>query len=316
MFESVILPVDQYVRLIAECSEFLKTGKRPPVKLGLIGKDVSLSQSPEIHAFIAKHMGREITYEKVSIPEEQFESVMPKILHTFDGFNVTIPYKIAVIPYLKDTVGAAKALQTVNTVDLYGKGYSTDGAGFMLMLENEGVELKGKSVLLLGAGGASRAVALELLQGGAKVEVYSRTFSKVKELCDGLCGCTTDDNGVSGGKCHLPSVVALKELPLKSYDIIINVTGVGMHQSVGVSPVGKELIALCNIAVDLIYRPKKSRFLELAEECGKRIINGKAMLFYQAYISDLIYFNRYGWENNFADEAKELFEKYLKENGE
>jgi shikimate dehydrogenase len=82
-----------------------------------------------------------------------------------------------------------------------------------------------------------------------------------------------------------------------------------MHKSVGVSPVGKELLSLCDTAVDLIYEPKKSEFLRLAEEAGKQIVNGESMLFYQAYYSDCIYLKI----QPHARTAKELFEKYKKE---
>lgn len=79
-----------------------------------------------------------------------------------------------------------------------------------------------------------------------------------------------------------------------------------MHKTVGVSPVGGELISLCQTAVDLIYVPEKSRFLEMAEGLGKQIINGSAMLFYQAYYAQCIYFNA----QPSAAQAKQLFEEY------
>ena len=88
--------------------------------------------------------------------------------------------------------------------------------------------------------------------------------------------------------------------------IIINATGVGMHRTVGISPVGEELISLCNTAIDLIYVPPKSKFLEIAESLGKKILNGMSMLFYQAYFAECIYL---GLEPH-DGRAKALFEEY------
>ncbi|MBO5542177.1 MAG: hypothetical protein J5936_01955, partial [Acholeplasmatales bacterium] len=103
-----------------------------------------------------------------------------------------------------------------------------------------------------------------------------------------------------------PHFTALANIENKPYDIIINCTGVGMHKSVGKSPVGEDLLKLCNAAVDLIYVPEKSEFLRLAEINGKKICNGEAMLFYQAYYADCIFLNR-KCDN---EEAKKLFLEY------
>lgn len=261
-------------------------------KFAVIGKDVSQSVSPEIHSFIADKMGNAISYEKISINPEDFESRIDGLIATYDGMNVTIPYKLSVIPHLEGIYDDAAIFGAVNTIACATrKGYNTDGMGFTLMLKNNGVEVKGKTALLLGAGGAGRSVAKKLLDGGAQVSVYDKMTENAKAL--------EKEFGVR----------ALSEIQLKKYDIIVNATGVGMHRTVGVSPVGEELISLCNTAVDLIYVPSKSKFLEIAEGLGKKIINGSAMLFYQAYYSQCYYFGITPDDS----QAKELFESYLKE---
>ncbi len=263
-------------------------------KFAVIGKDVSQSTSPEIHTFIAKRMGNEISYERVSVPEEEFEGKIDKLLAEYDGMNVTIPYKLSVISHLGGIYDDAAIFGAVNTVECSSrKGYNTDGLGFMLMLKNNGVEVKGKTALLLGAGGAGRSVAKKLLDGGADVSVYDKMEGNAEAL-----------------EREFKGVKALKHIPVKEYDIIINATGVGMHRSVGVSPVGEDIISCCKTAVDLIYVPSKSKFLEIAEGLGKKIINGSAMLFYQAYYSQCYYFGLTPDET----QAKELFEEYCKEN--
>lgn len=263
------------------------------LKLAVIGKDVSKSTSPQIHCFIAKQLGLEITYEKISVPEDEFENKIAELLKDYDGLNVTIPYKLSIIPRLNKIAGDALAFGAVNTVVTKTlTGYNTDGLGFMQMLENNGVQVAGESVLLLGVGGAGRSVAKKLSDAGAKVEIYDKNSANAKAVAEEF-----------GGVRAVESVVA------KPRKLIINATGVGMHKTVGISPVPAEILAECETAVDLIYEPEKSEFLRIAEANGKKIINGRAMLFYQAYYSDCYYF---GLKPS-ADVAAKLFEKYLKE---
>lgn len=264
------------------------------MKLAVIGKDVSKSVSPEIHSFIAARMGNSVHYEKISIPEEQFESSIVDIFCRFDGFNVTIPYKLSIIPHLNCVAGDAKAFGAVNTVTCRDMcGHNTDGMGFMMMLENNGVRVNGKKALILGAGGAGRSVAKKLLDGGAEVQVYDKTYANSLRLAQEFNG-----------------LISLKEAEAKPYYLIINATGVGMHQTEGMSPVNNDILRLCEVAVDLIYTPKKSKFLEIAESFGKQIVNGEGMLFYQAYFAECIYF---GLSPDNAL-AKKLFIEYSKEN--
>lgn len=263
------------------------------LKLAVIGKDVSKSTSPEMHGFISKRLGYEVEYEKISVPETEFEKQVDSLFENLDGFNVTIPYKLSIIPHLKSVEGDAQVFGAVNTVLTKTRsGNNTDGLGFMLMLKTNGVNASGKKVLLLGAGGAGRSVAKKLLDGGASVFVYDRAEENAKAVANEFKG-----------------VTALKEIENKEYYCIINATGVGMHKTEGTSPVGEELLSKTEIAVDLIYTPPKSKFLQIAESLGKKIINGKAMLFYQAYYAECIYF---GLKPDDI-QAKKLFDEFSKE---
>lgn len=263
------------------------------LRAAVIGKDVSKSVSPQMHTFIAEQLGKEIEYKKISIAEEEFENEIESLLNDYDGLNVTIPYKLSVIPYLKRVCGDAKIFSAVNTVTTTDRcGYNTDGAGFALMMRNDGVEVSGKAVLVLGAGGAGRSVAKTLKDGGASVSVYDNRPESARAAAAefGLC--------------------AIDKTAAKGYDIIVNATGVGMHKTEGVSPVGAELLSLCSVAVDLIYVPEKSKLLEIAEGLGKKIINGAAMLFYQAYYAECIFFGLRPDDG----QAKSLFEKFKENN--
>lgn len=250
------------------------------IRLALVGKDVSKSKSEAIHKFILSKMGAECEYANFSVTKGEFDSVMRTLMGDFDGFNVTIPYKRDVMGYLNEVVDDALDFGAVNTVlTASGKGYNTDGAGFMLMLQAANIEVKNKKILVLGGGGSGRSTAAALKKAGAIVSMYQRTREKLLETCAEI-GVTPAEDAEAGG-----------------YDILINCTGVGMHESEGISPVTPKAFLGAEAAIDLIYRPEKSEFLRLANAQGLQILNGAAMLFYQAYFADCLYL---GVEPNLA----------------
>ncbi len=240
------------------------------VRLGLIGKDVSKSDSPAIHAFILGKLGYACEYEKYSVGADEFDVAIRRLIGDFDGFNVTIPYKRDVMEYLERVEGDAFAFGAVNTVvGATRSGYNTDGVGFLTMTRLAGIEVKGKRALVLGGGGAGRSTAAALKREGARVFLYQRNREKLEETCREL--------GITPAQ------------PTDGFDLLINATGVGMHDSVGRSPVEREAFVGATAAIDLIYKPAKSEFLRLAEEAGLQILNGAAMLFYQAYYADCLF---------------------------
>ncbi len=260
------------------------------LRLGLIGKDVSKSQSRSMHAFILQDFGVECAYEYFSVSPTELDSVMRRLLGDFDGFNVTIPYKRDVMGYLDELVGDALTFSAVNTVVTATRGgYNTDGLGFLLMCSAADIRVRGKKVLVLGGGGAGRSTAVALQQEGAEVYLYQRRREKLEEACKEL-GLLPADSAEQGG-----------------FDILVNCTGVGMHDSEGTSPVGAKAFAGAEVAIDLIYTPSQSEFLRLAAECGLTTCNGKAMLFYQAYYADCLFLGVSPDENR----ARELYQRYL-----
>ena len=246
--------------------------KLQKLRLGLIGKDVSKSLSPEMHNFILNALGVECEYETFSVQSADFDNAMRRLLGDFDGFNVTIPYKRDVMEYLDEVVGDAFAFSAVNTVKSSTRsGYNTDGVGFLQMLSESKIDVLGKKVLVLGGGGSGRSTAAALKNAGAEVSMYQRRREKLVETCQEL-GVRAAVSAEEGG-----------------YDVLINCTGVGMHDSEGQSPVSEAAFAGATAAVDLIYVPEETEFLRQAKALGLRILNGAAMLFYQAYYADCIY---------------------------
>ena len=268
---------------------------RKKIRLGLIGKDVSKSSSERIHTFILKEWGVECEYARFSVSPQEFDDTMRTLLGDFDGFNVTIPFKRDVFEYVEEVVGDAFACGAVNTVVCAtAKGYNTDGVGFLQMLQAANIDVQGKKVLVLGGGGSGRSSAAALKNAGANVCMYRRNREELEETCAQL-GVTAADTPEQGG-----------------YDILINTTGVGMHDSVGQSPVSEKAFQGASVAVDLIYTPAESEFLRLAKENGLQTFNGASMLFYQAYYADCIFLDR---QPN-VEEGKILYEKYRLQYGE
>ncbi len=275
------------------------------LRLAVVGKDVSASSSPQMHTFILRGMGKRCSYEKVSVAPAEFSVHAEELFRRFDAFNVTIPFKGEIIPYLKELKGDARIFGAVNTVLARERiGCNTDGFGFSMMLENAGYLCAGKRVLVLGAGGAGRSCIKMLSASGAEVFVYERNEERLMSVYRELGGFDP-----------------LTEVPCVPYDFIVNCTGIGMHDTVGktptviyeggrVMPVGEELLSQCGGAVDLIYVPEESKFLRIARECGKPTLSGGAMLFYQAYCADCIILGR----KPDPAAAKVLWEKYREEN--
>lgn len=260
------------------------------LKLGLIGKDVSKSNSERIHTFILEKLGYGCEYTRVSVGQEGFLEKAKELMKACDGFNVTIPYKLEIFKLLDEVVGEAADFGAVNTVvTAEKKGYNTDGVGFMQMLRAANIPVEGRRVLILGAGGAGRSTAVALKNAGASVFLYQRRKNLLEEVCKELGVSVCEDAEAFEG------------------EIIINSTGVGMHDTEGVSPVGAGAFIGKQAAIDLIYTPEESEFLRLAKTQGLQTLNGAAMLFYQAYYADCLYLKRQAD----GEEAKKLYLEFL-----
>ena len=254
------------------------------IRLAVIGEDVSKSHSPAIHSFILRRFRQDCAYESVSIPRTEFFARAEELFAHYDGFNVTIPYKAEILSHLERLVGDAQILGAANTVVTRGRiGYHTDGEGFMLMLGSAGLSVRAKSVLVLGAGGAGRSVVCSLLRAGAQVFVYEKDETRLADL-----------------QRRVHGFFPCERVPLRPFDLIVNCTGVGMHKTEGSLPAvagedgdaAERLIKACGAAVDLIYEPARSEFLRVAEGYKKPVLNGEAMLFFQAYLADCIFLGR------------------------
>ena len=269
------------------------------LKLAVIGKDVSKSLSPKMHDFILSRMGLACSYVKISLSQEELIKRADELFASYDGFNVTIPHKQTILPFLQECVGDAKVFGAVNTVVAATRtGYNTDGTGFLTMLEDAEISVKNRRALVLGAGGAGRSCIYALHTAGAEVTAYERDGERLRAVHSDFNGFTPKE-----------------KLTDFDFDLIVNCTGIGMHDTVGQTPFVpdekgrdclKRLIENARAVVDLIYEPKESALLRLAKEMGKRTLNGEAMLFYQAYAADCIFTGR----ERDMKQAKELWREY------
>lgn len=150
-------------------------------KMAVIGKDVSKSDSAKMHTFDFRGLGSACEYELISVAKEDLDATVRRLLDDYDAFNVTIPYKLDVIPYLDRLEGDARTFGAVNLVK-DKVGYNTDGVGFLLLLENNGIRPQGMKILVLGAGGAGRSVVKKLADAGADVFVYDLRGESVERL--------------------------------------------------------------------------------------------------------------------------------------
>lgn len=248
---------------------------------GIIGHPVAHSLSPVFQQAAFETSGLDVRYEHWDTPSEALPGRLvslrdPKYL----GANVTIPHKEAVIPLLDELGGQSARVGAVNTiVNRHGRlfGFNTDGPGFVAALRNEARwDPAGRSILLLGAGGAARGIAFALLEANAaRVDIANRTLPRAERLAA--------DVRNAGGKCAAVS----PDIPLASYDGVVNCTSIGMHGT-GTetqSPADLTSARPGTLAVDIVYAPERTPFLAQAETLGLPTLGGLPMLIYQGALA-------------------------------
>jgi len=252
------------------------------LKFAVIGHPISHSLSPIMHMAAYKALGLPHLYTAVDVTPKQLPSMISSFRQSgYRGLNVTIPHKRTIIQYLDELSEEAKLIGAVNTVhfreDGIAKGYNTDGVGCVRALKEAGVEVKGKHVLILGAGGAARAIAFQLLLKKAKITISNRESGKERavKLVEEL-------KRKIGGEVEIlsQSVESLaKALP--NFDLVINATPVGMHPNEDQTLIPAEIIPPNIVVMDIVYNPIETRLLKDARARGCKTIDGVGMLVHQ-----------------------------------
>lgn len=254
---------------------------------GLLGYPVKHSLSPAMHnaAFKAWDIDAEYKlFEKK--PEELTDFFRELKKGSISGVNVTIPYKEEALRYLDEIRQEVELIGAVNTILVKGKrliGYNTDGLGFITSLRKEaGINPKGKEIVIIGAGGASRAISIHLAQERAASIILSDIIlDKAERLASHI-------------RRNIPrvkvSTVQKEELNsrIRKADILINATPVGMRPDDPL-PIDPRILHPKLLVCDLIYNPPKTQLLIQAEKIGAKTLNGMGMLLYQGALSFTIW---------------------------
>ena len=247
----------------------------------VIGNPVAHSLSPQMHN--AAFEARGLNYVYLAFHVEDVGRCLDgmRALPSFCGMSVTIPHKLAVMEHLDEILPMARHVGSVNTiVNDNGRlvGSTTDGLGALRAFENAGVELKGKRVLFVGTGGATRSVAFAMAEPGhaTLITILGRTPERVTGLVNDLR--IRSNAVVNGGDLSRDLVAGMHE-----HDVIIQGTPIGMFpETVGQTVVGRDLFRPEQVAFDMVYRPMKTRFLCDATEAGCQVVYGAEMLLHQA----------------------------------
>ena len=254
-------------------------------RAGVIGHPLGHSLSPAVVQAAFDASGIDARYEPwVTTPEELEERVAGLRADEMLGANVTIPHKEAVAALLDRVDERAERAVAVNTIAKEGDqlvGYNTDVAGFERALrEDAGFDPKGKQVAVLGAGGAARAIALALIEGGASlIYVTGRSPRRIDKLVGDLRGLTSP--GITITWSYWLAGTFMRVVP--EVDLLVNCTPVGTYESetAGESPLPDQFVP-ASIVFDLVYNPTETLLLKTAKARGAKAVSGLGMLVYQA----------------------------------
>jgi len=252
--------------------------------LGIIGNPLGHSLSPFMYNELFAKKGLNYLYLPFEAAVSELENVL-KGLKTlnFKGFNVTIPFKQAVIPYLDELSEEAAACQAVNLIKNEGgilTGYNTDGRGFVRGLQDAGISPAGR-VIIIGAGGAAQAVSYAIARAGmTHADILDLDIKRSRELADFI----TANTAVSAAALHMQQEAFDEIAPCA--DMIINCSPVGMYPQIGASPLtNMAMIRKETIVCDIIYNPAQTRLLKMAETRGNKTAGGLPMFINQALLT-------------------------------
>lgn len=244
----------------------------------VIGDPVSHSKSPSMHEAWFGENGIDASYIPVHVPAGTVSEAVDALRRLgASGWNVTVPHKQSIIPYLDEVDPLAAEMQAVNTVKVLPDGrlagMNTDGPGFVRSLEERiGQSLREEPVLIIGAGGAANGIALAMKQAGyGKISVCNRTVEKAEALCRRIGG----------------EALGLEEAAdrLGEFGIIIQTTPVGMSTATGGLPIALDRLDRRTVVADIVYSPLYTDFLKAALNNGNVIVDGLGMFIWQGALA-------------------------------
>lgn len=270
-----------------------------PIRLGVIGDPVAHSLSPHMQNAALKYCQIDLQYVRFQISPDDLGKALKQVRdRDFVGVNLTVPHKIKALPLLDDVDPDTKRIGAVNTIKMEEGnlvGFNTDGRGFSRAIREEfSVDLRDLRVLVLGAGGAARAIALQCAKEGCeRLVIANRTFEKAKELADDLRNFFTDPR-VLGPVARLQAIAwdeSAFRFQIANVDLIVNATPLGLHRS-DAAPIPARLLAPHLMILDTIYAEERTPFVSAAIGAGARGANGLSMLLHQGALAFELWFER------------------------
>jgi shikimate dehydrogenase len=244
----------------------------------VIGNPIAHSKSPDIHARFAAQTGQAIVYDRLLAPLDGFASTVRTFIDSGGkGANVTVPFKLEAFELANELTDRARAAGAVNTLVFRGQrsdacriiGDNTDGVGLVTdIVKSASVDLSGKHILLLGAGGAARGVVLPLLrERPARLVIANRTSEKAQELAQHFA---------IHGSVDASAIDTLQD----KFDIVINATSASL--SADLPPISPRVFGADTLAYDMMYGKEPTVFMRFAQEYGAQARDGLGMLVEQA----------------------------------
>jgi shikimate dehydrogenase len=275
------------------------------VKFAVIGDPTRQSVSDFMHGWIYEQLGLDGEYKKIKVPADGLERwVGLPTAKKLDGFNVTIPHKSTIIPYLDEINDRTAPIGAVNCVHRHkGRliGYNTDWYGFVRSLEAAKVDLAGKKVVVLGSGGAARAITFGLARIGAgQTTVIARDPKRAKLLIKDL------GNSVEGMKLNGCAWDETAVGPIEDAFCLVNCTPIGMKPKTRETPLDGDILASIEVVVDTIFSPLNTRLLSEAIFSDCQTVSGLDMYLYQAMASVDIWFGPQDWKRIKLNEMREV----------
>jgi len=285
----------------------------------VIGHPIGHTMSPFLQERLFELQNIPLNYHVLDIPD--LKAGLEQ-LRKLDCFNITIPHKSAIIPFLDELDEKAGACGSVNTVRVENgrmRGTTTDGAGCRKALERHGLDFSGR-ILLLGNGGAAKAVAYEAAETkGFQLTIAHRkgSYEKAMELSGGLA----EYARARGDGDFQIKMLSYEELESEheEYDLLLNTTSVGMYPNAGISPVSERVTARCRAVFDTVYNPGETELLRLAAKSGAKTVGGMEMLVYQAVAAHEFWYGSSFRDQDISrlcEEAEKELEKKFGRKGE
>ena len=271
----------------------------PPIRLGVLGDPVAHSLSPQIQNGALRQAKINMQYARFHILRDELKEALNLVRNLdFIGVNLTVPHKIPALEFVDDLDEGARRSGAINTISVEGKklhGFDTDGSGFSHAIREEfSVDLRDLRVLVLGAGGAARAIAWQCAREDCeRLVIANRTFEKAKKLVGEL-------HDFFVGPRVLGPVARLQAIPwdeaafrfqIANVDLIVNATPLGLSRG-DASPIPSRLLAPHLIVYDTVYLGGRTPLTAAANEAGARSANGLSMLLHQGALAFEIWFKR------------------------